>query len=180
MDVKIKRHFFCTNPPKTYPNFLSVHCISSLYLSMGISGSSISHRAMSKPFGHNFGKCLSSRHQQSWSGWSPLEVIIVTWCSYRPFICVAHHMSVVISIPDRGGGWSFVLTYARISDLPGRSRSDSPQVWTLEITFETDRAQKYCLSPEIEPLQVAEVAQNGVLDRRISTDFRRISALNEG
>ena len=72
------------------------------------------------------------------------------------------------------------MTYARISDLPGRSRSDSPQVCTLEITFETDRAQKYSLSSEIQPLQVEEVAQNGVLDRRISTDFRRISALKGG
>ena len=72
------------------------------------------------------------------------------------------------------------MTYARISDLPGRSRSDSPQVCTLEITFETDRAQKYSLSSEIQPLQVEEVAQNGVLDRRISADFRRISALKEG
>ena len=72
------------------------------------------------------------------------------------------------------------MTYARISDLPGRSRSDSPQVCTLEITFETDRAQKYSLSSEIQPLQIEEVAQNGVLDRRISADFRRISALKEG
>ena len=53
-------------------------------------------------------------------------------------------------------------------------------VSTLEITFETDRAQKYSLSSEIQPLQVEEVAQNGVLDRRISADFRQISVQKEG
>ncbi len=62
---------------------------------------------------------------------------------------------------------------ARISDLPRHSRSDFLKVWTLKGNLETDRAQKYYLSSEIEPLEVGEVAQNSVLDRRISTGFRR-------
>ena len=50
----------------------------------------------------------------------------------------------------------------------------------LGNNFKTDRAQKYSLSSEIQPQHVGEVAQNCVLERRISADFRRVSALNQG
>ena len=72
-----------------------------------------------------------------------------------------------------------VSVNARKLWLPRASRSDFLQVCTLEITFDTDHARKYCLSSEIQPQHVGEVAQNGVLERRISADFRRISALNQ-
>ena len=65
------------------------------------------------------------------------------------------------------------------SGLTRSSRSDFLQVYTLEITLDTDHARKYCLSSEIQPQHVGEVAQNCVLERRISADFRRISGLNQ-
>ena len=126
-----------------------------------------------------------SKHQKllkksSWAqSYDDLKKVRFFFTHSGHVIVRSRHMSVVISIPDRGGGWSLVYGDARIWDPPRPSRSDFLQVYGLEITLETYRAQKSCLSSEIQPLQVEEVAQNGVLERQISADFRQISALNQ-